>query len=136
MMAEALLEECLQENMGLLRSSTPLMDKTQPRLCRAKSHLNTILSRGRLTVSQAPLGHTVAGDSPPPPPSFMAEPVPSSRPPAQVFERGPAVDGQSALCAGPLPGRPGNVCQGGTGGADKGRPADLPPPPAGRGFCH
>lgn len=50
-MAEALLEECLQENMDLLRSSTPLIDKTQPRLCRAKSHLNTILSRGRLTVS-------------------------------------------------------------------------------------
>lgn len=56
MMAEALLEECLQENMDLLRSSTPLMDKTQPRLCRAKSHLNTILSRGRLTVSRAPSG--------------------------------------------------------------------------------
>ncbi|KAM7408180.1 hypothetical protein PAMA_002054 [Pampus argenteus] len=47
--AEALLEECLQDNMDLLRTSTPLMDKTQPRLCRAKSHLNTILSRGRLT---------------------------------------------------------------------------------------
>lgn len=52
-MAEALLEECLQENMDLLRSSTPLMDRNQPKLCRAKSHLNTILSRGRLTVSQA-----------------------------------------------------------------------------------
>lgn len=50
-MAEALLEECLQENMDLLRSSTPLLDKTQPRLSRAKGHLNTILSRGRLTVS-------------------------------------------------------------------------------------
>lgn len=50
-MAEALLEECLQENVELLRSSTPLMDKTQPTLCRAKGHLNTILSRGRLTVS-------------------------------------------------------------------------------------
>lgn len=52
-MAEALLEECLQENMDLLRSSTPLMDRNQPKLCRAKSHLNAILSRGRLTVSQA-----------------------------------------------------------------------------------
>lgn len=50
-MAEVLLEECLQENMDLLRSSTPLSDKTQPGLSRAKSHLNTILSRGRLTVS-------------------------------------------------------------------------------------
>uniref|UniRef100_A0A3B4WA59 Tetratricopeptide repeat domain 7A n=1 Tax=Seriola lalandi dorsalis TaxID=1841481 RepID=A0A3B4WA59_SERLL len=49
LMAEALLEECLQENMDLLRRSIPLMDKTQPRLCRAKGHLNTILSRGRLT---------------------------------------------------------------------------------------
>ncbi|XP_076600050.1 tetratricopeptide repeat protein 7A [Chaetodon auriga] len=49
LMAEALLEECLQENMDLLRNSTPLMDKTQPRLCQAKGHLNTILSRGRLT---------------------------------------------------------------------------------------
>uniref|UniRef100_A0A3Q3M4W4 Tetratricopeptide repeat domain 7A n=1 Tax=Mastacembelus armatus TaxID=205130 RepID=A0A3Q3M4W4_9TELE len=49
LMAEALLEECLQENIDLLRSSTPLMDKNQPRLCKAKVHLNTILSRGRLT---------------------------------------------------------------------------------------
>lgn len=57
-MAEVLLEECLQENMDLLRSATPLLDKTQPGLCRAKSHLNTILSRGRLTVSppRLPLG--------------------------------------------------------------------------------
>ncbi|XP_078144818.1 tetratricopeptide repeat protein 7A isoform X1 [Centroberyx gerrardi] len=49
LLAEALLEECLQENTDLLRSSTPLMDKTQPKLSRAKGHLNTILSRGRLT---------------------------------------------------------------------------------------
>ncbi|KAK2823953.1 hypothetical protein Q5P01_021128 [Channa striata] len=49
LMAEALLEECLMENMDLLRSSTPLTDKTQHKLCRAKGHLNTILSRGRLT---------------------------------------------------------------------------------------
>ncbi|XP_075933111.1 tetratricopeptide repeat protein 7A isoform X1 [Anarhichas minor] len=49
LMAEALLEECLQDNMDLLWSSTPLMEKTQPRLSRAKGHLNTILSRGRLT---------------------------------------------------------------------------------------
>ena len=51
MMAEALLEECLQENMDLLRSSTPLLDKTQAKLKRAKGHLNAILSRGYLTVS-------------------------------------------------------------------------------------
>ncbi|KAI3362947.1 hypothetical protein L3Q82_011624, partial [Scortum barcoo] len=49
LMAEAQLEGCLQENMDLLRSSTPLVDKTQPGLSRAKGHLNTILSRGRLT---------------------------------------------------------------------------------------
>ncbi|XP_033978533.1 tetratricopeptide repeat protein 7A [Trematomus bernacchii] len=49
LMAEALLEESLQENMDLLRSSTPLIDKTQPRLCRAKGHLNSVLSRGHLT---------------------------------------------------------------------------------------
>nr|XP_061819034.1 tetratricopeptide repeat protein 7A isoform X3 [Nerophis lumbriciformis] len=49
LLAEALLEECLQENMDLLRRSTPLMDKTQPKICRAKSYLNNILSRGRLT---------------------------------------------------------------------------------------
>lgn len=50
-MAEVLLEECLQENMDLLRSSKPLVDKDQPKLCRAKAHLNGLLSRGRLTVS-------------------------------------------------------------------------------------
>lgn len=52
LLAEALLEESLQENMDPLRSSTPLMDKMQPKLCRAKSYLNIILSRGRLSVSQ------------------------------------------------------------------------------------
>ncbi|XP_053730456.1 tetratricopeptide repeat protein 7A isoform X2 [Synchiropus splendidus] len=35
--------------MELLRRATPLAEKTQPRLARAKGHLNTILSRGRLT---------------------------------------------------------------------------------------
>ncbi|XP_047459197.1 tetratricopeptide repeat protein 7A [Mugil cephalus] len=49
LMAEALLEECLLENMDLLRSSRPLVDQNQPKLCRAKAHLNTLLSRGRLT---------------------------------------------------------------------------------------
>ncbi|KAJ3610310.1 hypothetical protein NHX12_022403 [Muraenolepis orangiensis] len=49
LLAEALLEECLQENMDLLRSSTPLVDKNQVKLCRARGHLNTILSRGRLS---------------------------------------------------------------------------------------
>lgn len=50
-MAEALLEECLLENLDLLRGLTPLLDKTQPKLCRAKSLLNAVLSRGCLLVS-------------------------------------------------------------------------------------
>jgi len=50
-MAEALLEEYLKDNVDLLRRFTPLMEKTQPRLSQAKDLLNTILSRGRLTVS-------------------------------------------------------------------------------------
>ncbi|KAF7710657.1 hypothetical protein HF521_009529 [Silurus meridionalis] len=46
--AEALLEECLLENVALLRSSTCLSEQTQPKLAQAKSHLNNLLSRGRL----------------------------------------------------------------------------------------
>uniref|UniRef100_A0A667ZU92 Tetratricopeptide repeat domain 7A n=1 Tax=Myripristis murdjan TaxID=586833 RepID=A0A667ZU92_9TELE len=49
LLAEALLEECVLENMDPLRSCTPLMDVDQPKLSQAKSHLNSILSRGRLT---------------------------------------------------------------------------------------
>ncbi|XP_077438673.1 tetratricopeptide repeat protein 7A isoform X2 [Vanacampus margaritifer] len=49
LLAEALLEESLLENMDHLRRSIPLLDKMQPKLCRAKSYLNIILSRGRLT---------------------------------------------------------------------------------------
>ncbi|XP_048863245.1 tetratricopeptide repeat protein 7A isoform X1 [Brienomyrus brachyistius] len=48
LLAESLLEECLLENMALLRSSTPLMDDSLPKLATAKSHLNKILNRGRL----------------------------------------------------------------------------------------
>ncbi|KAM6916252.1 tetratricopeptide repeat protein 7A [Xenentodon cancila] len=47
--AEALLEECLLENMDLLRSSVPLVDNNQPRLSKAKGYLNAILSHGHLT---------------------------------------------------------------------------------------
>ncbi|KAG7334251.1 hypothetical protein KOW79_002658 [Hemibagrus wyckioides] len=46
--AEALLENCLLENVALLRSSTPLSEHTQPKLAQAKGHLNSLLSRGRL----------------------------------------------------------------------------------------
>lgn len=49
--AEALLEACLQDNMELLRSLTPLPEQTQPKLGRAKSLLNAVLSRGELSVS-------------------------------------------------------------------------------------
>lgn len=49
LLAESLLEECLQENMDLLRRCTPLEDMSQPKLSRAKELLNTILSRGLLT---------------------------------------------------------------------------------------
>ncbi|XP_062851121.1 tetratricopeptide repeat protein 7A [Trichomycterus rosablanca] len=48
LMAEALLEECLMENMPLLKTSTPLSEQTQPKLAQAKSHLDSLLSRGRL----------------------------------------------------------------------------------------
>uniref|UniRef100_A0A8C6UQL3 Tetratricopeptide repeat domain 7A n=1 Tax=Neogobius melanostomus TaxID=47308 RepID=A0A8C6UQL3_9GOBI len=49
LLAESLLEECLQENMELLRRFKPLEDSSQPKLSRAKRMLNAILSRGRLT---------------------------------------------------------------------------------------
>ncbi|XP_033835654.1 tetratricopeptide repeat protein 7A [Periophthalmus magnuspinnatus] len=49
LLAEALLEECLQDNMEQLRRCKPLEDKTLPKLSRSKALLNTILSRGRLT---------------------------------------------------------------------------------------
>ncbi|XP_061083820.1 tetratricopeptide repeat protein 7A isoform X1 [Conger conger] len=48
LLAEALLEECLQESMALLRSSTPLTEKDQPKLAKAKDDLSAILHRGRL----------------------------------------------------------------------------------------
>ncbi|XP_076141887.1 tetratricopeptide repeat protein 7A [Alosa pseudoharengus] len=48
LLAESLLEECLLENVALLRSSAPLTDNSHPKLARAKAHLNSVLSRGRL----------------------------------------------------------------------------------------
>lgn len=147
-MAESLLEECLQENIDLLRRSIPLMDKTQPRLCRAKGHLNTILSRGRLTVS---LNHVPPGYPLAIPLCFCKAynnkwrrffPLRLSYcqlcilfcPSAQVLKWGSAADGQSTLCPGSLPGCPGNVCQGEAGGADAGRPAYLSPSTSGWGI--
>lgn len=49
LLAESLLEECLLENVDLLRRFKPLEDKNLPKMSRAKGFLNTILSRGRLT---------------------------------------------------------------------------------------
>ncbi|KAI4888635.1 hypothetical protein NFI96_027073, partial [Prochilodus magdalenae] len=46
--AEALLEGCLLENVTLLKNSTPLSDNAQPKLAKAKAHLNSLLSQGRL----------------------------------------------------------------------------------------
>ncbi|XP_051507151.1 tetratricopeptide repeat protein 7A [Myxocyprinus asiaticus] len=48
LLAEALLEECLLENMSLLKNSTPLTEHSQPKLARAKAHLDSILCKGRL----------------------------------------------------------------------------------------
>ncbi|RXM34430.1 Tetratricopeptide repeat protein 7A [Acipenser ruthenus] len=48
LLAESLLEECLQENTAQLRDCTPLMEEKQPKLHQAKAHLSTILNRGKL----------------------------------------------------------------------------------------
>ncbi|XP_035387318.1 tetratricopeptide repeat protein 7A isoform X2 [Electrophorus electricus] len=48
LLAEALLEECLLENMSLLMDNTALSEHTHPKLAQAKSHLNSLLRRGRL----------------------------------------------------------------------------------------
>ncbi|XP_022540696.2 tetratricopeptide repeat protein 7A isoform X2 [Astyanax mexicanus] len=48
LLAEALLEECLLENLALLKNCTPLSENNQPKLARAKAHLNSIMSKGRL----------------------------------------------------------------------------------------
>lgn len=52
LLAESLLEECLLENVSLLRCSTPLTDHSHPKLARAKAHLNNVLSRGRMEVCE------------------------------------------------------------------------------------
>lgn len=59
--AEALLEDCLLENVALLRSSTPLSENTHPKLAQAKGRLISLLSRGRLEVCHSipSLLHTV-----------------------------------------------------------------------------
>ncbi|XP_007895033.1 tetratricopeptide repeat protein 7A [Callorhinchus milii] len=48
LLAEALLEQCLKENMGKLRAFTPLEERNEPKMMGAKKHLSTILNRGKL----------------------------------------------------------------------------------------
>ncbi|XP_066534882.1 tetratricopeptide repeat protein 7A isoform X2 [Hoplias malabaricus] len=48
LLAEALLEECLLENVTLLKNSTPLSECSHPKFAKAKGHLNDLLSRGHL----------------------------------------------------------------------------------------
>uniref|UniRef100_U3IJ69 Tetratricopeptide repeat domain 7A n=1 Tax=Anas platyrhynchos platyrhynchos TaxID=8840 RepID=U3IJ69_ANAPP len=48
LLAEVLLEECLQENFAKLKDSIPLTEKNEPKLGEAKQCLTNILSRGKL----------------------------------------------------------------------------------------
>ncbi|KAJ6666979.1 hypothetical protein lerEdw1_018981 [Lerista edwardsae] len=48
LIAEALLELCLQENLAKLKDSIPLMEKNEPKISDAKKYLTGILTRGKL----------------------------------------------------------------------------------------
>ncbi|XP_029449233.1 tetratricopeptide repeat protein 7A isoform X2 [Rhinatrema bivittatum] len=48
LLAEALLELCLKENVAKLKDSTPLMEKYEPKMREAKRCLTSILNRGNL----------------------------------------------------------------------------------------
>ncbi|XP_040207506.1 tetratricopeptide repeat protein 7A isoform X2 [Rana temporaria] len=48
LLAEALLEICLKENVAKLKDSIPLMESTEPKLHQAKNYLSAILNRGKL----------------------------------------------------------------------------------------
>ncbi|KAM8947283.1 tetratricopeptide repeat protein 7A isoform 2-T2 [Pelodytes ibericus] len=48
LLAEALLETCLKENVAKLKDSSPLMESTEPKLQQAKKLLTGILNRGKL----------------------------------------------------------------------------------------
>ncbi|CAH2254939.1 tetratricopeptide repeat 7A isoform X1 [Pelobates cultripes] len=48
LLAEAQLELCLKENVAKLKSSTPLMESSEPKLQQAKNYLTGILNRGKL----------------------------------------------------------------------------------------
>ncbi|XP_077193074.1 tetratricopeptide repeat protein 7A isoform X2 [Paroedura picta] len=48
LLAEALLELCLKENLAKIKDAIPLMEKNAPKLSDAKKHLTGILNRGKL----------------------------------------------------------------------------------------
>ncbi|XP_060610401.2 tetratricopeptide repeat protein 7A [Anolis sagrei] len=48
LVAEALLELCLKENVAKIKDAIPLMEKNEPQMSDAKKHLTGILSRGKL----------------------------------------------------------------------------------------
>lgn len=48
LIAEALLELCLQENLAKIKDSVPLMEKNEPKISDAKQYLTGILNRGKL----------------------------------------------------------------------------------------
>ncbi|XP_050807772.1 tetratricopeptide repeat protein 7A isoform X3 [Gopherus flavomarginatus] len=48
LLAEALLEQCLKENLAKIKDSIPLMEKNEPKMSEAKKYLTGILNRGKL----------------------------------------------------------------------------------------
>uniref|UniRef100_A0A8D0DZ48 Tetratricopeptide repeat domain 7A n=1 Tax=Salvator merianae TaxID=96440 RepID=A0A8D0DZ48_SALMN len=48
LVAEALLELCLKENLGKIKDAIPLMEKNEPQMSEAKKYLTDILNRGKL----------------------------------------------------------------------------------------
>ncbi|XP_019340889.1 tetratricopeptide repeat protein 7A isoform X5 [Alligator mississippiensis] len=48
LLAEALLEQCLKENLAKVKDSIPLMEKSEPEMSEAKKYLTSILNRGKL----------------------------------------------------------------------------------------
>lgn len=51
LVAEALLELCLKENLAKIKDAVPLMEKNEPKMSDAKKHLTGILNQGKLSVS-------------------------------------------------------------------------------------
>ncbi|XP_069464526.1 tetratricopeptide repeat protein 7A [Ambystoma mexicanum] len=49
LLAEALLEQCLKENVAQLKDCIPLIEKHEPKMRQAKKYLTNILNRGKLT---------------------------------------------------------------------------------------